>query len=176
MKEKIPTILTVAACAAIFLAVILVCFSSFGNMMNGILGSMMQVSGGGEKSGVSGGLDPDPNAQSFENSYYLDGSSDSIAVPGYERLVFKAGQKEQDVLLFNPEKNNCFFVIELIAENGKTIYRSGLIEPSKAVYKLTLSEALEAGSYGAVLRYSCYAMQTLEELNGAEVKITLEVS
>ena len=40
MKQKLPTIITIAVCAVIMLAVILICFGAFGNVMQQILGSL----------------------------------------------------------------------------------------------------------------------------------------
>lgn len=175
MKQKLPLILTAASIAAIFLVVIVVCFSMFGNTMEKIAGSFAVQRGQNGQS--SGGLSLDPNAKDITNSYYFGGgSSDSIAVPGFERLVLKSGQKSQDVLLFNPENNKCFFVIEILTAEGESLFKSGLLEPGKALYQIELSKTLEAGSYDAVLRYSCYAEGTLDQLNGAETTLKLEVS
>lgn len=173
MKQKLPFIATVATVAAIFLIVIVVCFTMFGNTMQMVVDSLSGLNGGGS----GGGLSLDPNAQTITNSYYFGGGSgDSIGIPGYERLVLKADQKKQDVLLFNPENNRCFFVIELLTAEGTSLFKSGLIEPGKALYTIELSKTLKAGSYDGILRYSCYAEGTLDELNGAEVNIKLEVS
>ena len=174
MKQKLPFIATVAAVAAIFLIVIVVCFTMFGNTMQTVVDSLSGLNGGGSG---GGGLSLDPNAQTITNSYYFGGGSgDSIGIPGYERLVLMADQKKQDVLLFNPENNRCFFVIELLTAEGTSLFKSGLIEPGKALYTIELSKTLKAGSYDGILRYSCYAEGTLDELNGAEVNIKLEVS
>lgn len=174
MKQKLSTILTIAGITAVFLILFGVMFSMFGNTMRGITDSLAGLVNNGQSSGR---LALDPDAQKITNSYYFGGgSADSIAIPGYERLVLKAGQKQQDVLLFNPENNTCFFVFEILTEDGKLLYKSGLVEPGKALYKIELSEPLKAGSYPATLRYSCYAEGTLAQLNGADVNITLEVS
>lgn len=174
MKQKLPFIATVAAVAAIFLVVIIVCFSMFGNTMQSVVDSLSGLQSGNSS---GGGLTLDPNAQTITNSYYFGGGSgDSIGIPGYERLVLKADQKKQDVLLFNPENNTCFFVIEILTADGTSLFKSGLIEPGKALYSVELSQALKAGSYDGILCYYCYAEGTLAELNGAEVNIKLEVS
>ena len=67
-------------------------------------------------------------------------------------------------------------MIEILTADGTSLFKSGLIEPGKALYSVELSQTLKAGSYDGVLRYSCYAEGTLVELNGAEVNIKLEVS
>ena len=173
MKQKLPIIITVAATAAIFLGVIVVSFSMLGNTMQSIAGAFQNVQNGQN----SGGLSLDPNAKSITNSFYFGGGSkDSIAIPGYEKLVLKADRTDQDVLLFNPDNNKCFFQIELLSSDGETLFKSGLLEPGKALYKITLSKTLKAGSYDAVLRYSCFAEGTLSEMNGAETTLKLEVS
>ena len=174
MKQKLPYIITAGAIAAMFLVVFVVCFGMMGSTMEKIAGAFSQQQPSSQSSGV---LSLDPNAKYITTSYYFGGgSSDSIAVPGFERLVMKAGQKQQDVLLFNPENNKCFFVIEILTADGTSLFKSGLIEPGKALYSIEISQTLEAGSYDAVLRYSCYAEGTLAELNGAETSLKLEVS
>ena len=101
----------------------------------------------------------------------------SISIPGFERMVIPSGQKNVTCDIFNPEKNNCYFIAEMALSDGRVLYRSGLIPPGKAIYSVTLSEALSAGEYDATLTYFCYALdEDQTQLNGATTHFILEVT
>lgn len=103
-------------------------------------------------------------------------ASNSIAIPGYEKLVMKAGQLFQDVELFNPKENKCYMVIEILFPDGTRLYKTGMLEPGKGINKFEISRKLEAGTYeGAILKYSNYNLANRQELNGAETNFILEV-
>lgn len=101
----------------------------------------------------------------------------SIAIPGYEGLILKAGSKKQDLCLPNPAQNTCYFQISLFLEDGTLLWQSDLIEPGEISEPIVLEKELEEGTYPkAVLRYSCFEMnKDLTPLNGAEIKVTLRV-
>lgn len=102
--------------------------------------------------------------------------SSTTAIPGYDTIRMKAGTQDQRVRLYNPSENGCYFLISIILPDGKEIYRSDLIAPGKATETIRLSSVLEAGIYDeAALLYSCFSLSDLHPMNGATVKITLEV-
>ena len=102
--------------------------------------------------------------------------SGNITVPGCETLYLAAGQTRQSVDLYNPKENGCLFRISLILEDGETLWTSDLMKPGKSVSHLTLSRPLDAGEYpGAVLKYDCFTLQDQTPLNGAEIKVTIQV-
>ena len=105
------------------------------------------------------------------------GVSEGIAIPGYKSISLKADQTEQSVNLFNPESNDCYFVISLILPDGTRIWQSKMIPPGKGLYQITLDQTVPAGSYeDSILKYECYKMDDdLTKLNGGEVKLVLEV-
>lgn len=106
----------------------------------------------------------------------IGSSSNSIAIPGYEKLVMKAGQLVQEVELFNPEENKCYMMIEILLPDRTRLYRTGMLEPGKGINKFEISRKLGAGTYeGAILKYSNYDLTNMQELNGAETNFTLEV-
>jgi hypothetical protein len=103
-------------------------------------------------------------------------SNDGIAIPGFEKLVLKAGELEQKVGFYNPEQNTCYFRIFFTLADGTELYTSGMIKPGQVLDTVELFRPLEAGIYeGAVLRYECFSMETLNPLNGAETILELEV-
>lgn len=102
--------------------------------------------------------------------------ADGIRIPGYKSITIEADTTEVSVNLQNPEKNSCYFVIRLVLlDTGETLYESKMIEPGKGLYNITLSRALEAGTYGAQLQYEPYDMTALTRLNGAVVNLDLIV-
>ena len=103
-------------------------------------------------------------------------NADSIAIPGYEGLTLKADTLQQTVSLNNPEQNACLFIIGLYLEDGTMLWQSDYIEPGSVSSPIVLIEALPKGTYHAVLRYSCFKMDSEKTpLNGAETKLTLRV-
>ena len=86
------------------------------------------------------------------------------------------GKTLQEVRLYNPPANPCYFVISLFLPDGAEIYRSGLLPPGKELATIELLRPLDAGTYeGAFIRYSCLSLDGMTSLNGADVDLTLEV-
>ena len=103
------------------------------------------------------------------------GSGENIALPGYDKLSFRAGKTEQSVNLKNPAENACTFVLTLTLEGGETLWTGKVLSPGEAFTRITLNRALDAGEYPAMLHYDCYSIEDNTPLNGAEIKLTLEV-
>ena len=103
------------------------------------------------------------------------GSGENIAIPGYEKLSFAAGKTAQTVNLKNPAENACTFVLSLTLDDGTTLWTGEALKPGEAFTRITLSKALDAGSYAATLHYDCYTIEENTPLNGAEIQLTLEV-
>lgn len=99
-----------------------------------------------------------------------------IIIPGFAQLTLKAGIAEQDVNLRNPEENDCYFIITILLPDNTEIFQSGLMAPGTSLTKIKLSKIPEPGVYeNAILRYSCFDLETLKGLNGANTKMILEV-
>lgn len=103
--------------------------------------------------------------------------TDSIDIPGFGDLYFKAGQTEQNMTVPNPPQNFCWFKVSLILEDGTVLWTSDLIAPGEKSEKVVLSEPLEKGEYkNAMLKYQCFADEAEQNaLNGAETKLTIIV-
>ena len=97
----------------------------------------------------------------------------NIAIPGYETLSFKAGQRDQEVYLTNPPENRCVFVMTLTLDDGTSLWTGEALSPGEAFTKIVLDKPLEKGRRGATLRYDCYSLQDNAPLNGAEIKVTI---
>ncbi len=109
--------------------------------------------------------------------YTGEKNTDTIDIPGYGSLTLKADTPEQTVNFYNPEQNTCYFRMTLLLSDGTSFWQSGLVEPGKGIYTITLDQTLPAGAYeDAVLKYECFVMNEEQTpLNGSEIKLTLNV-
>ncbi len=133
----------------------------------------------GEKE-IPAAAEVDEDAQDYTGDrevYQGEKNTDTIDIPGFDVMNLKAGTTEQSVNLYNPEQNTCYFQMSLLLPDGTQLWKSGLVEPGKAVYEITLNQTLEAGEYeNATLKYECFAMDEEQTpLNGSEIKLTLNV-
>ena len=71
--------------------------------------------------------------------------------------------------------NNCYFIISILLADNTELFQSELLAPGSSLTKIKLSRTPEPGIYDAVLRYSCFDMETLKGLNGANTNFILEV-
>ena len=119
----------------------------------------------------------DENAEDIqpENSGASEGQQ-GIKIPGYESIVFPAGETDVQLTLMNPAGNNCNFVYELyIGEDDTPVYTSGLIEPGKEISEITLAKGLESGEYTLYMRVKAFSREEELPLNGALVTVPLTV-
>ena len=98
----------------------------------------------------------------------------TITIPGFERIQLTATHEPQAKPFYNPAGNTCYFIVSLLMPDGAEVFRSGLLAPGNTVPSGKLSRIPASGVYeNAVLRYSCYAPDTMEALNGADVTLTV---
>lgn len=124
--------------------------------------------------------DVDDNAEDYtgdRDTYTGEKNTDTIDIPGFDVMNFKAGTTEQSVNLYNPEQNTCYFKMTILLNDGTTLWESKLVEPGKAIYDITLNQSLPEGEYeDCTLKYECFAMDEEQTpLNGSEIKFTLKV-
>lgn len=102
---------------------------------------------------------------------------DTIDIPGFDAMSFRAGTTDQTVNLYNPEQNTCYFRMSIYLPDGTKLWESKLIEPGKAVYDLNLDQPLNEGEYkDSILKYECFNMDADKTpLNGSEIHFTLRV-
>lgn len=100
-----------------------------------------------------------------------------IAIPGFKSMTFVANEKQQGVNFYNPETNDCYFVLTLKLEDGTELWKSKMIAPGKGIYEITMNQTLKAGSYpNTILKYECFKQNDeLTGLNGSEMKFELIV-
>ena len=101
-----------------------------------------------------------------------------ILIPGYETLHFKANQIEQNVMFRNPEENHCSFKMSIYLADGTNIWTADdVLNPGEAFFRIDLERKLERGIYrNALMKYECYMLEDNIKLNGAELRVTIEVN
>lgn len=122
----------------------------------------------------------DDSAQDYTGNkatYTGKKNTDTIDIPGFDAMNFKAGTTAQSVNLYNPKENTCYFKMTLLLNDGTALWESNLIAPDKAVYDITLNQSLSVGEYeDCTLKYECFKMDEAQTpLNGSEIKFTLHV-
>ena len=131
---------------------------------------------------IGGGVElaVDPGAEEEKES---PGSAleEGVVIAGRGALTFPADQKEVPVDLYNPEDNAEMYYLTfelrlLVGEEYETLYTSGLVEPGKHLYRITLSRELEPGVYEAVIHVQPYRMdEERKPTNNADMRIRLYV-
>lgn len=124
--------------------------------------------------------DIDPNAGDWDGTIPEapkgDPDADSIQLPGYPKIYIPAGQTDVDVAFSNPEGNPCYFTFQLVLkDSGEVLYESKQVPPGEAITKATLSQALSAGEYDAVLKITTASIVDLSPMNGANMETVLDV-
>ena len=136
---------------------------------------LQQCGNNSTPTGPGGGLYEDPNAEDIREPDAQKGSIGNIAVPGFEAMTIKANQTKQNIWLYNPEKNNCYFLATIMLPDGTEVYKSALIAPGKAIYTAEFTRTVPAGTYeNAILQYDFYTLDGTQA-NGTKAYFTLEV-
>jgi hypothetical protein len=105
----------------------------------------------------------------------LPDTSNTIAIPGFKRLTAEGQTLKADAIT-NPEQNACYFVVTLIMPGGAELYRSSYLAPGQSLGDVEMLVTLAAKTYKDVTaRYSCFTMDELKPLKGADITFTLEV-
>jgi len=122
-------------------------------------------------------LNPDDSAVTWNGEQDISkptvDNKPAIAIPGIKEMIFISDQKEQKVNLYNSPANNCYFQMNLYAED-ELIWKSGNIAPGNGYYDIELNKTLPKGERQAYLLIKCYKKDGTE-LNSAKVKFNLIV-
>ena len=129
-----------------------------------------------------GRRDKDDNAAENKNDEMTVSSSeeeetarDGIRIPGYPTITIKAETTDVEMNLMNPEGNPCSFVYEIVlSDTEEVLYTSEALEPGETITDVTLSRALPAGEYDAVVRISTTSLEDGSSMNGANVKTVIK--
>lgn len=107
-----------------------------------------------------------------------------VAIPGWGSIRIPANKSENiTVDLFNPEANEnkyyLTFEIRLLndTEQGyEVLYTSGLVKPGLHIQSISLTRALSAGTYDAIIHVQPYRILDKTMTNNADIKTQLIVS
>lgn len=101
-----------------------------------------------------------PPLQFGDNNGYIPAQrSGNIEISAVAGLIFKAGEKEQQVEFKNYRENPCVFRVAVYLNDGTEVLRTGDILPGETVTSVTLETELQAGVYqNALMVYEIYAI------------------
>lgn len=77
-----------------------------------------------------------------------------IAIPGIDKMYFKANKKAQKVNIYNPESNDCTMTFGLFIGDD-ILWYSEKCYPGYGFYDIKLMRCLEPGTYKARLLHMC---------------------
>ena len=98
----------------------------------------------------------------------------SIQIPAVTGIYMRAGELKQTVDFYNPQENNCYFVISLYLSDDTLIYKSDMIAPAEHIKVITLLQELKRGIYrNCRLVYNCYSLDNKTQLNGSNVVLEI---
>lgn len=160
--------------------IVLVCILLLGAVLVGMnWDKLFGGEGGNGETVTDAGLAIDPNAGEYVAPSTTAAEAEGIAIPGWGSITIPAGQKDVTVDFPNPEanKDKYYLSFELkLKDTGEVLYTSGLVEPGLHIQKITLSRALEAGEYAAVIHVQPYKMdKTQAKTNNADMETKLIV-
>lgn len=118
----------------------------------------------------------DDIAEIWQGNQQLPGKateSGRIEIPGFKTLVFAKNERNQKVNFYNPESNDCLFLMTLYVDNEE-LWKSGYVQPNKGYYDIELNKTLKEGNYEAYLLIECYK-EDGKKLNSAKVQFELLV-
>ncbi len=102
------------------------------------------------------------------------GEERQITIPGYTGIYLQHGTKSQTVDLYNPESNNCYFVISIYLSNDTRIFQSDYIRPGEHITDIEITQELQKGIYkNCRLVYECFSLDTKTQLNGSSQNIEI---
>ena len=102
-----------------------------------------------------------------------------VAIPGWGSITIPANQQTVSVDFSNPERNEGLYYLTfklILSDTGEVLYESNAVPPGKHIQSITLTRALPAGTYDAVIHVQPYRMSDETPTNNADMKTTLIVN
>lgn len=101
-------------------------------------------------------------------------NNETITIPGIDGLNLKAGQLQQQVDFYNPQKNKCYFKISLYLSDDTMVWQSDYLAPSERISEISLNHELHRGLYkNCRLVYDCFSLTDKSPLNSGSVKLEI---
>ena len=105
----------------------------------------------------------------------------TLPITGMEKCVSISGVNGisvngvgADIVLFNPEGNNCNYSFEIVlGGTNETLYESGLVEPGRFIDKLSLNKQLEKGEHDVEMIIRFFDTENFTFINSAVSNFTL---
>lgn len=105
---------------------------------------------------------------------YEEYKNQSISIPGRSGIALAANTTTQTVDFYNPQENQCYFVISLYLSDGTMIYKSDYIKPGERITDIELLQTLKQGIYkNCTLNYDCFTLANKSRLNGSTIKLEI---
>ena len=105
---------------------------------------------------------------------YEEYKNQSISIPGTSGIALAANTTTQTVDFYNPQENQCYFVISLYLSDDTLIYKSDYIEPGERITDIELLQTLKQGIYkNCTLNYDCFTLANKSRLNGSTIKLEI---
>lgn len=105
---------------------------------------------------------------------YEEYKNQSISIPGTSGIALVSNTTTQTVDFYNPQENQCYFVISLYLSDGTMIYKSDYIEPGERITEIELLQKLKRGIYkNCTLNYDCFTLTNKSRLNGSTIKLEI---
>ena len=135
---------------------------------------------GGEEKPSGGGLIIDSGAGDYvaPTQTQTPEQVPGVSIPGWDSITIPANQQTVSVDFYNPEKNEGLYYLTfklMLSDTGEVLYESAAVPPGKHIQTITLSRALPAGTYDAIIHVQPYRMSDENPTNNANVKTTLIV-
>lgn len=122
-------------------------------------------------------LNGDINASEWHGNQYIQkptvDNSTAIAIPGWDYIYLKSDTLSQQVNFYNPQSNNCLFVMSLYIKD-RLVWKSGYVEPGYGYYDIKLTEIPSAGTYDGYLKIQCFERNG-QTLNSAKINFIVYI-
>ena len=101
-------------------------------------------------------IDFDPNGGNHGTpDLPANNAGGGVAIPGWSVITISAGQTEVTVDLPNPSANADKYYLSFqmrLKDTGEVLFETGYVAPGQSINKVTLTRALERGTYEVIVR------------------------
>ena len=116
------------------------------------------------------------DAVDWSDDMDADAEEGYITMPGYDTVSMKAGNDTANIVLTNPESNQCLFQFQLVLKDtDEVLYTSDMVKPGKAILSQKLSRVLDEGDYNFIIRINTFSPDGKTSYNGSDIETTLHV-